>query len=52
MIGRASPQAPDFGADAPSGAPLLSTDSEIEFGSGFVVSTNPRIGRMTQMKPK
>src|SRR5215475_5809541 len=40
------------GAGAPMGLPSGSTDSEIEFGSGLVLSTLPSTGRITRKKAK
>ena len=40
------------GAGAPMGLPSRSTDSEIEFGSGLVLSILPSTGRITRKKAK
>src|SRR5262249_55043457 len=42
----------DGGAGAPMGLPSRSTDSEIEFGTGLVLSTLPSTGRITRKKAK
>ena len=43
---------PGGGAEAPAGTPCGNTDSEIEFGSGLVLSNSPNSGRITKKNAK
>ena len=40
------------GAEAPAGTPCRNTDSDIEFGSGLVLSNSPNSGRITKKNAK